>query len=64
MYMFLVCDLKNIVSKTTSGPFIDPSQNNKEMVTKLNHICAHVHHLNAKLEQLVRNSQNLQGEIL
>lgn len=64
MILFLVCDLKNIVSKTTSGPFVDPSQNNNEMVTKLNHICTHVHHLNAKLEQLVRNSQKLQGKIV
>ncbi len=64
MFSFLVCDLKNMVSKTTSGPFLDPTQNAKEMVSKLNHMCAHVHTLNAKLEQLSRNSQNLQGEIV
>ncbi|XP_044043043.1 dynein heavy chain domain-containing protein 1 isoform X2 [Siniperca chuatsi] len=60
MFSFLVCDLKNMVSKTTSGPFLDPSQNANEMVSKLNHMCAHVHILYAKLEQLSRNSQNLQ----
>ncbi|XP_045902961.1 dynein heavy chain domain-containing protein 1 isoform X2 [Micropterus dolomieu] len=60
MYPFLVCDFKNIISKTTSGPFLDPSQNAEEMVSKLNHMCSHVHILNAKLEQLSRNSQNLQ----
>lgn len=64
MFSYLVCDLKNIVSKATSGPFVDPSQNAEEMVTKLNHICAQVHHLNIKLEQLGSNSQKLQGEIV
>ncbi|XP_040002556.1 dynein heavy chain domain-containing protein 1 isoform X2 [Xiphias gladius] len=60
MFSFLVCDLKNIVSKATSGPFLDPTQNAKEMVSKLNKMCAHVHSLNAKLEQLDRKSQDLQ----
>ncbi|XP_070683759.1 dynein heavy chain domain-containing protein 1 [Pempheris klunzingeri] len=60
MFSFLVCDLKNMISKATSGPFLDPAQNAKEMVSTLNLLCAHVHHLNAKLEQLCRNSQNLQ----
>lgn len=61
MFSFLVCDLKNTVSKATSGPFLDPTQNTKEMVSKLNSMCAHVNSINAKLEQLNRNSQNLQG---
>ncbi|XP_040891858.1 dynein heavy chain domain-containing protein 1 [Toxotes jaculatrix] len=60
MFSFMVCDLKNVVSKATSGPFLDPTQDAKEMVSKLNSVCAHVHILNAKLEQLNRNSQNLQ----
>ncbi|XP_018537954.1 dynein heavy chain domain-containing protein 1 [Lates calcarifer] len=60
MFSFLVCDLKNTVSKATSGPFLDPTQNTKEMVSKLNSMCAHVNSINAKLEQLNRNSQNLQ----
>lgn len=64
MFSFLACDLKNMVSKTTSGPFLDPTQNAKEMVSKLNHMCAHVHCLSAKLEQLSQNSQNLQGEMV
>ncbi|KAK2817386.1 hypothetical protein Q5P01_025577 [Channa striata] len=60
MFSFLVYDLKNTVSKATSGPFLDPNQNAKEMVTKLNPLCLQVHHLNAKLEEISRNSQNLQ----
>ncbi|XP_071359544.1 dynein heavy chain domain-containing protein 1 isoform X2 [Trachinotus anak] len=60
IYSFTVCDLKSMVSKATSGPFLDPTQNAKEMVSKLNNMCAHVHSLNAKLEQLSRKSQNLQ----
>lgn len=63
MSSFLVCDLKNTISKATRGPFLDPTQNAKEMVSKLNYTCAHVRNLNAKLEQLNRNSQNLQGII-
>ncbi|XP_067352664.1 dynein heavy chain domain-containing protein 1-like isoform X2 [Channa argus] len=60
MFSFLVCDLKSTVSKGTSGPFIDPNQNAEEMVTQLKPICLQVHHLIAKLEELVRNSQTLQ----
>lgn len=64
MFSFLVYDLKNVVSKASSGPFLDPTQNAKEMVSTLNHMCAHVHSLGAKLEQLSRNSQNLKGEMI
>ena len=64
MFSFLVCDLKNIVSKATSGPFLDPTQDAKEMVSKLNHMYIHMHNLNAKLEQLSRNSQKLHGEMV
>ncbi|XP_070834922.1 dynein heavy chain domain-containing protein 1 [Chaetodon trifascialis] len=61
MFSFLVHDLKSMVTKSTSGPFLDPAQNAEEMVSTLNYMYAHVHRLNAKLEQLSRNSQNLQG---
>lgn len=64
MISFLVYDLKNVVSKASSGPFLDPSQNAKEMVSTLNHMCAHVHFLCAKIEQISTNSQNLKGEII
>ncbi|XP_076585176.1 dynein heavy chain domain-containing protein 1 [Chaetodon auriga] len=60
MFSFLVNDLKNMVAKATSGPFLDPAQDAKEMVSTLNYMYAHVRHLSAKLEQLSRNSQNLQ----
>ncbi|XP_067441454.1 dynein heavy chain domain-containing protein 1 isoform X1 [Thunnus thynnus] len=60
MFSFLVCDLKNMVSNATFGQFLDPSKNADEMVSKLNYMCAHVHTLKTKLEQLSRNSENLQ----
>ncbi|XP_042341799.1 dynein heavy chain domain-containing protein 1 [Plectropomus leopardus] len=60
MFSFLSLDLKNMVSKATSGPFLDPTQNAKEMVSKLNHMFTHVQNLSAKMEQLSTNSQNLQ----
>uniref|UniRef100_A0AAQ5XW98 AAA+ ATPase domain-containing protein n=1 Tax=Amphiprion ocellaris TaxID=80972 RepID=A0AAQ5XW98_AMPOC len=60
MFSFLVSDIKNIVSDATSGPFLDSNQNAKEMASKLNCMCAHLHTLSAKLEQLNTNSQNLQ----
>ncbi|XP_059188998.1 dynein heavy chain domain-containing protein 1 isoform X2 [Centropristis striata] len=61
MFSFLACDLKNMVTKATSGPFLDPTQNAKEMVSKLKHMCLHVNSLLAKLEQLSQDSQNLHG---
>lgn len=64
MFSFLVNDVKNIVTKSTSGPFLDPAQNAKEMVSTLKHMYAHVCSLDAKLEQLSQNSQNLQGEMM
>ncbi|XP_036951826.1 dynein heavy chain domain-containing protein 1-like isoform X4 [Acanthopagrus latus] len=62
MFSFLLYDLKIMVSKTTSGPFLDPTQNAKEMVSTLNHMSTHVHNLSAKLEQLSRTSQDLQEQ--
>nr|XP_046228919.1 dynein heavy chain domain-containing protein 1 [Scatophagus argus] len=60
MSSFLVYDLQNVVSKATSGPFLDPTQDATEMVSTLNHMYAHVHSLSAKLGQLSWNSENLQ----
>ncbi|XP_034083294.1 dynein heavy chain domain-containing protein 1-like, partial [Gymnodraco acuticeps] len=59
MFSVLACDLKNTVSKATAGPFIDPSQEAKEMVSRLSLMCVHVQNLNANLEQLSSKSQNL-----
>ncbi|KAK1886371.1 Dynein heavy chain domain containing protein 1 [Dissostichus eleginoides] len=59
MFSVLACDLKNTVSKATAGPFIDPSQEAKEMVSRLSLMCVHVQNINAKLEQLSSKSQNL-----
>ncbi|XP_034543495.1 dynein heavy chain domain-containing protein 1 [Notolabrus celidotus] len=60
MFSFLVRDLINTVTMATSGPFLDPAQNEKEMVATLNHMCGHVHNLSAKLENMSRTNQNLQ----
>nr|XP_043885125.1 dynein heavy chain domain-containing protein 1 [Solea senegalensis] len=60
MVSFTVRDLKHVVSTATSGPFLEPAQNAKEMVSKLNTMCRHVHTLHAKLEQLNTNRINLQ----
>ncbi|XP_074546665.1 dynein heavy chain domain-containing protein 1 [Halichoeres trimaculatus] len=59
-FSFLVCYLKNTVSEATSGPFLDPTQDEKEIVPKLNHLCSHVNNLSAKLEEIGQTSQGLQ----
>lgn len=62
MFLSLVCELKNLVLETTSGPCVDPSQNVSEMVSKLSYMCTHVLTLSAKLEQVNQHSQILKGE--
>uniref|UniRef100_A0A8C6KV71 Si:dkey-11m19.5 n=1 Tax=Nothobranchius furzeri TaxID=105023 RepID=A0A8C6KV71_NOTFU len=64
MVSFLVCDLKNTVLKASSGPFLDPSQDAKQMASELNYMCAHVQTLSAKLEEYNRSSQNMQEQPL
>ncbi|MED6274274.1 hypothetical protein CHARACLAT_014742, partial [Characodon lateralis] len=64
MFSFLVCDLKNIVFKATSGPFLDPSQNANEMVSNLKYMCVHVQTLSTKLEELYSSSQRMQEQQL
>uniref|UniRef100_A0A7N8WN47 Uncharacterized protein n=1 Tax=Mastacembelus armatus TaxID=205130 RepID=A0A7N8WN47_9TELE len=41
MVSFLMYDLKNTVSKAISGPFVDPTQNAKEMASRLKHTYLH-----------------------
>lgn len=57
----LITELQNIVSKATSGPFVDPSQNANEMVSKLKCMCDHVQSLSAELEEVNGSSQRMQG---
>lgn len=57
-------ELEKVVSEASSGPFLDPRENSEEMVSKLRNMCAHVHNLSVKLEQLSRESQILNGELL
>ncbi|KAK5608280.1 hypothetical protein CRENBAI_001570 [Crenichthys baileyi] len=64
MFSFLFCDLKNIVFKATSGPFLDPSQNAREMVSNLKYMCSHVQTLSTKLEELNSSNQRMQEQQL
>ncbi|KAM4750013.1 dynein heavy chain domain-containing protein 1 [Anableps anableps] len=64
IYSCLACDLKNIVFKATSGPFLDPSQNANEMVSKLKYMVARVQMLSTKLEELHCCSQRMQEQQL
>lgn len=63
-FSLLLHELENVVSEASSGPFLDPRENSEEMVSKLSQMCAHVHSLAEKLEQLSSDSQNLKGELL
>ncbi|XP_047434083.1 dynein heavy chain domain-containing protein 1 [Mugil cephalus] len=60
MFSFVVCDLQNVVLEATSGPFLNPGQNASEMVSKLSYMCAHACSLTAQMEQLSKNSENMQ----
>ncbi|KAM9314087.1 dynein heavy chain domain-containing protein 1 [Pholidichthys leucotaenia] len=60
MFSFLVLDLKNVASDATSGNFLDPTQDAKEMASRLNYMCEHINTLCAKLEQLSRTNQRIQ----
>lgn len=62
MFSYLSYDLRNIVLKATSGPFLDPSQNANEMVCKLKYMGTRVQTLRTKLEELSNCSQTMQGE--
>ncbi|KAM3865290.1 LOW QUALITY PROTEIN: dynein heavy chain domain-containing protein 1-like [Diretmus argenteus] len=60
----LVCDLDQTVSNATSGPFLDPTQNAKEMFSTLNLMCSQVYAVSAKLKELSRTSEKLTGHPL
>lgn len=64
MLSLLLSELENVLSEASSGPFLDPRENSDEMVSKLNHMCVHVHSLGVRLEQLSQDSQNLKGELI
>lgn len=64
MFSFVICDLQNVVLDATSEPFLNPSQNANEMVSKLSYMCAHVHTLTARLEELSKSSENMQGKMI
>lgn len=62
VFSYLTRDLKGLVSEATSGPFVDPTQDAKDMASELSGAWTRVHDLIAKLEQLSGDSQNLRGE--
>ncbi|XP_014328750.1 dynein heavy chain domain-containing protein 1-like [Xiphophorus maculatus] len=64
MFSYLSYDLRNIVLKATSGPFLDPSQNANEMVCKLKYMGTRVQTLRTKLEELSNCSQTMQEQQL
>ncbi|XP_007576319.1 dynein heavy chain domain-containing protein 1 isoform X2 [Poecilia formosa] len=64
MFSYLSYDLRHIVLKATSGPFLDPSQNANEMVCKLKYMGTRVQTLRTKLEELSNCSQTMQEEQL
>ncbi|XP_053710883.1 dynein heavy chain domain-containing protein 1 isoform X1 [Synchiropus splendidus] len=61
MFRFLVSDVKRVVSRATSGSFLVPTNNPKEMISELGHMCAQVETMKAELEQLSWNNEKLQG---
>ncbi|XP_054896838.1 dynein heavy chain domain-containing protein 1 isoform X2 [Poeciliopsis prolifica] len=64
MFSYLSYDLRNIVLKATSGPFLDPNQNANEMVCKLKYMGTRVQTLRTKLEELSNCSQTIQEQEL
>ncbi|XP_067102810.1 dynein heavy chain domain-containing protein 1 [Osmerus mordax] len=60
----LAQDLEDTISKTTSGPFLDPTQNAGQMLTQLKTVSRHVYAVSARLQELSRTSRSLRGHPL
>ncbi|KAJ7995608.1 hypothetical protein DPEC_G00246350 [Dallia pectoralis] len=60
----LTHDLDEMVTKATSGPYLDPSQNAASMLNKLQILCSQVSAVSARLKELSRTSTCLQGNHL
>nr|XP_057943574.1 dynein heavy chain domain-containing protein 1-like isoform X2 [Doryrhamphus excisus] len=63
MFPMLASDLKTMVCKATSGPFLDPRQNADKMASELNYMCLRVETITANLEQLCQTGEVLQVDL-
>ncbi|KAM8879925.1 dynein heavy chain domain-containing protein 1 isoform 2-T5 [Spinachia spinachia] len=61
VFSYLSRDLNGLVTEATSGPFVDPMQDAKDMASELSGAWTRASGLIAKLEQLSGDSQNLHG---
>jgi hypothetical protein len=59
----LAHDLDEMVTKATSGPYLDPTQNAAQMLNKLKIMCRQVYAVSARLTELSRTSKSLRGEM-
>ncbi|XP_029571084.1 dynein heavy chain domain-containing protein 1 [Salmo trutta] len=60
----LAHDLDEMVTKATSGPYLDPTQNAAQMLNKLKFMCRQVYAVSARLTELSRTSKSLRGNPL
>ncbi|KAK6296724.1 hypothetical protein J4Q44_G00328660 [Coregonus suidteri] len=60
----LAHDLDEMVTKATSGPYLDPTQNAAQMLNKLKIMCRQVNAVSAHLTELSRTSKSLRGNPL
>ncbi|XP_048836493.1 dynein heavy chain domain-containing protein 1 isoform X2 [Brienomyrus brachyistius] len=60
----LLQELKALLSKATSGPYLDPSQMATLMVSQLDSFCKHFYAVSAHLQELSWSSEMLRGEPL
>lgn len=58
----LVNKLDNLVSRATSGPYLDPDQNAMEMLAQLNTLCSQLYVIAEQLNDQSRASEILRGK--
>ncbi|XP_041734860.2 uncharacterized protein LOC121568380 isoform X1 [Coregonus clupeaformis] len=62
-FFSLAHGLEKIVTKATSGPYLDPTQNAVQMLNKLKIMCRQVYAVSARLTELSSTSKSLRGEM-
>ncbi|XP_061765640.1 dynein heavy chain domain-containing protein 1-like isoform X1 [Nerophis ophidion] len=60
MFPLLASDLKSMVCKATSGPFLDPRQNAEKLASELNYMCLRVETITTNLQHLCQIGKVLQ----
>ncbi|XP_041734861.2 uncharacterized protein LOC121568380 isoform X2 [Coregonus clupeaformis] len=63
-FFSLAHGLEKIVTKATSGPYLDPTQNAVQMLNKLKIMCRQVYAVSARLTELSSTSKSLRGNPL